>query len=948
MPNNDDQWKNPFEKNVVEDWNVEKFPENYKELVSCFHPPNWMDEIESAEVKAKIVMGGRGSGKSHILKMLSVQAVLSDLRIKKRKEGKEKLKLDDYKKSYFGAYIKADLFSPLSTGNITYLSIDKLKTLFEHLFNMQVGKVIINATMFLCNTLEDIPKKKEEIICLKLCKKFNQILKGSTFSDIINSLDDQVKEIQELVRYFPWYNDFSKFKDKIRFTAAPDFIIDLFDIIRMEILNDKSLFILLDEYEELDEYQQVFINNLIRSRTLIFRIASRIGGIKTLEYAKDKELDEIHDYKIIPLHFEVSKDERKDYKDFLKNVFINRLQVYGKYKIKDPKKLLPKPVLQDEKLTEEEIQQELKEIREGLKKKKEIGDPEQYWKRFREHYKEAAVYRLLRKKGRDKLYAGFDEYVGLSSGIVRQFILLCHEAFSIAHRRGIDIENGKPISVEIQSKAAEKESTELLYLELQKSPSWYGPKLVRFIQDLGRILQAKVYYSTEPQANRFEIIDSEKFNIEEYKIPREIIENGLRLPHFLSETSFKPKQPWYSFSFTFSLNRIFAPALKIPPEKRWRTPLRASELKHLFSDEMREETIEGIIEQITGKKRVVRGKRDRKEEFVGKQRSISEESITLANCPVTGYGCKRNLMKYPLAEGRVKAFLAVPFDKHSWVFDSRRWIKNAMTDQFKIRCVDVDDYPVIKGGQILCKICSCVRQMPIGLFEITELNPNVIFELGMATALNKLNFMLVYEEKIPHEYKSNYPPKPLSGIEYIPYEMSENAIIKTLKERILPTITEAINYEQNQWCWLLRVECPHQEIRPQPKKILIGLPYDKNPEFFGEVENLLKDILENMSDEYDVEAFKPAQSLSELCQICQKVRESSFCIVDTTSNDTSMLFALGVAFGKDRKFIQLHDSSFSPERPISDLRSWAIEYRNLNELNKSIVEELPKRLGEEQ
>lgn len=945
MPNNNDLWNNPFEKSVVEDWKVENFPENYKELVSCFHPPNWIGEIESTEVKPKIVMGGRGSGKSHILRMLSVQAVLNDLRIKK--EEKEKLKLEDYKKPYFGAYIKTHLFSPLSTGNITYLSINQLKTLFEHLFNMQVGKVIINAAMFLCDTIEDIPKEKEEIICLKLCEKFNQILKGSTFLDIINSLDAQVTEIQELVRYFPWYNDFSRFKDKIHFTTAPDFIIDLFDIIRREILKDKTLLILLDEYEELDEYQQIFINRLIRSRTLIFRIASKIGGIKTIEYAKDKELDEIHDYKIIPLHFEISKEERRDYKILLENVFINRLKVYGDYKIKNPVKLLPEPTLKDEKLTKEELQRELKEIREGLKKKKDIKDPEQYWKTFKEHYKEAAVYRLLRKKGRDKLYAGFDEYVGLSSGVVRQFILLCHEAFSIANQRGINIEAGEPIPIEIQSKAANKESIELL--EIKTGSSEYGSKLVRFIKDLGRILQAKLYYSSEPQANRFEIVDSEKFNIDEYKIPREIIENGLRLPHFLSESSFKPKQPQYSFSFTFSLNWIFAPALKIPPEKRWQTPLRAYELRDICSDNMREEVIEKIIEQIRGKKRITRGKKGRKEQSIIKQRSVLEEPITLTNCPVTDHGCNQNLVKCPLIEAKAKAFLAVPFDVHSWVFDPRRWIKNAMTDQFKIRCVDVDEYPIIKGGQILCKICSCVRQMPIGLFEITELNPNVIFELGMATALNKLNFMLVYEEKIPDEYKSEYPPKPLSGIEYISYEIGENAIIKTIKEKILPTITEAIKHEQNQWCSILRGDCPRKEIRPQPMKILIGLPYDKNPEFFGEVENLLKNIiLENMSGKYNVEAFNPAQSLSELCQICQKVRESSFCIVDTTDNDTSMLFALGVAFGKDRKFIQLHNSSFSRERPISDLRNWAIEYGNLEDLKKSIVEELPKRLGEEQ
>jgi len=329
------EWINPFLKSIVEDWKVENYPENYKELVSCFHPPSWIYQIESTEVKAKIVMGGRGSGKSHILRMLSVQAMLNGLKIKLKKE---ELKLSDFKKPYFGAYIKAVLFSPLSTSNITYLSVDQLKTLFEHLFNMQVGKVIINAAKFLCDTVEDIPKEKEKIICLKLCEKFNQFLKGETFSDIIDSLDAQITEIQRIVKYFTFNPDFSKFEEKIHFTNAPDFINDLFDIIRLEILKDKSLLILLDEYEELDTYQQVFINNLIRDRTLIFRIASKIGGITTLNYTKDKELDEIHDYDIISLHFKVSKDERGEYKELLRNVFINRLNIYGNYKIKPPEK----------------------------------------------------------------------------------------------------------------------------------------------------------------------------------------------------------------------------------------------------------------------------------------------------------------------------------------------------------------------------------------------------------------------------------------------------------------------------------------------------------------------------------------------------------------------------------------------------------------------------------
>ena len=296
--------------------------------------------------------------------------------------------------------------------------------------------------------------------------------------DVIGSLNTQVGIIQKIVKEFPWHKDFSRFEGEINFTSAPDFIRQLFDVIRNDILKDKALFLLLDEYDELDEYQQEFINSLIRTRTLTFKIASKIGGIKTLEYTTGKELDEIHDYDpIIPLHFETAREKIHSYQNLLENIFIRRLNVYGNYKVNDPGKLLITPTLADEKITKKEMQQELKKTHASLKKKREITNPEDYWRNFEGHYREAAIYRLLRGKGRDKLYAGFDEYVSLSSGIARQFILLCRDSFSLAHARGIAVEEGKPIPLRIQSEAAANLSRNLLLIETIKTiPSGYGPK----------------------------------------------------------------------------------------------------------------------------------------------------------------------------------------------------------------------------------------------------------------------------------------------------------------------------------------------------------------------------------------------------------------------------------------------------------------------------------------
>ena len=86
MHNNETNWQNPFEKNLLEDWRLEEFPQNYREVVTCFFPPDFMNKLESVDVKPKILMGGRGTGKSHILRMLSIQSVVNRIKIRKAEE----------------------------------------------------------------------------------------------------------------------------------------------------------------------------------------------------------------------------------------------------------------------------------------------------------------------------------------------------------------------------------------------------------------------------------------------------------------------------------------------------------------------------------------------------------------------------------------------------------------------------------------------------------------------------------------------------------------------------------------------------------------------------------------------------------------------------------------------------------------------------------------------
>lgn len=937
-------WSNPFSEDRVEDWRVEEHPENYKKIASLFSPPDFMEKLEDTAItKAIFVYGGRGCGKSHILRRMSIQSEIENLVSKYN----EDLKFDNFEKSYFGIYVKTDRFSPLSNENITYLGVDKLAVLFEHLFNLEVTKSIIEGIKFVIKHFEEIPSTTENAICEKIDAYLNS--KGiKSFSNILSYLDCQAKAITKLTKNYVFDDDYSKYSKDIEFTQVPDFILKIYDIISNEIslLKGKSLILLLDEFESLDENQQSIINQIIKSRRLTLRIAVKIRGIKTLNTKTGQNLEELHDYLSIDLHFNLDNKNISKYKSLLRTIFEKRLlfkDVYEGSKGNNPEVLLPSPSLKDVGITEEEIINKLIEMGNVIKKGKKDTNSKVHLDNYKGHYRKAAIFRILRDKGKNKHFAGFDEYVSLSSGIVRLFIWLCREAFALAYQNNIDVLSGKPINVSLQSRAALNVAKNELTITIPRAiNSIYASKLAYFIHDIGQILRAKLYYSTEPQANRIEIVDPEMLDKEEYNIPKELIESGMDLPVFFYASSFKPRDMKTPFPDTFMLNRIFAPLLQVPLESRWRTKITSDELKALCLSESRGEALAEIVNKIKNKHKNVRKKKGSINKEQKGQKSLAleiefQKPITLANCPVTGSGCDRTLKCYDKSSKTIiNAFLAIEFDDDSWTHDPRRWIKDELLE-YGIVCKDIGEFDNL--NYFLCKYCSCVRQYKYGLFEITELNHNVIFEFGMATGLNRTNFLFVFKKKIPPQHKNDYPPAFLNGIEYIPYDLSPQAISKVLREKVKPVIDALEESDDNKECRIISSQCPHKTISTDKKRIFVGLP---SGEIFNEVYSTIEEITKPL--DYIIDRHLPAKSLDETCQICIKVKESSICIIDTTYNDFSMLFALGIAFGKDKKFIQLHNIGLDNDRPISDLRKWAIEYRNIEKLKTHLVEELPKRL----
>jgi len=132
-----------------------------------------------------------------------------------------------------------------------------------------------------------------------------------------------------------------------------------------------------------------------------------------------------------------------------------------------------------------------------------------------------------------------------------------------------------------------------------------------------------------------------------------------------------------------------------------------------------------------------------------KEEPIKVEKIL---CPFTTSECvyKDNL-------NEKMTFVGMPFSADSvdiYAFGIRPAIEEAGLKAWR-----ADEIP--STGPLFCKICSAIRQSGLVVIDISGANPNVMFELGMATALEKRVILLKN-----HKYSV---PSDLAGFEYVEY-----------------------------------------------------------------------------------------------------------------------------------------------------------------------------------
>ena len=291
-------WENPFENYVVD-----------------------ITEAEvSSDTKPIVFTGGRGTGKTMILKYFDLSSEIV-------RAGREKKDLNSFlmKNKYIGLYLRFDV--PLLMGfKGLRLNEEAWEVIFAHFFEMVLAKTIIDSIgKLLINGVVD--ENCEDL----LVKKFNELIPIDATS---------VKEISDWFRqqinYVNTFRNNRVFEDLI---FKPIKIFAMGELSRPFIANLKetcpilekiNFLALLDEYENFLEYQQRVVNSILKfADNIAFRVGMRPTGFHTFDtVSEDEFIKEKRDYRNILLENPlIKKDgEGANYITFLKAVAEKRLK----------------------------------------------------------------------------------------------------------------------------------------------------------------------------------------------------------------------------------------------------------------------------------------------------------------------------------------------------------------------------------------------------------------------------------------------------------------------------------------------------------------------------------------------------------------------------------------------------------------------------------------------
>lgn len=646
--------RKPFDVVRAEDFGRDLY-EFYQPLETLIRRVSGVDITGSRPV---FLIGGRGTGKTMVLKFLSFEMQLKDFMRKTLSQHKS-LKLvsaqEIYRfleeKTFVGIYLRfrtteydsmkeelAQLFKP-------YLSIKLAEQLFNFLKILKSSGMIPYSleerisSNFIAQIREPEPKAKRSFDgVLKLIKK-----------DLLPLFETILMK-----RPYCTIDEISK-KYTIPLVLSERVIFGLSDFVFAEVdfLRGKNLFILLDELEYLNDYQKRCIGGLVKDSdetAVIFKIGSRYMP-KELPVGESNEvLQEPHDFRVIHItdalnaayRLRTHAGKRTDYFSLIANILNKRLEKSNYFKsrgITSVEQLFPDLSIEEEAISlvrertkhwdsfknflrRSKSEEEIRRVLDYLKypdnpiieklnmllvyrgyppkeiKKMLDGYLLHRNRRYAHLYRKNALnllFQLYSDYRVEKKYVGITVFGYLSSGIIRNAIEICNQALNTAYNFGYEPDIEKPVENHHQDAGA-KYHAQLQYDDILRIPHNIGGEVQDLINQLGTIFRDLHLnrYLVEPEPTHFETTYSELTGR-----AKEVFDVASRYSYLQKKRSMQPKSSDETKKDDYLINRVFAPLFKISYRVRGRTRIKASQIQSLIvgNEEEKKQTRREVIRE---------------------------------------------------------------------------------------------------------------------------------------------------------------------------------------------------------------------------------------------------------------------------------------------------------------------------------------------------------------
>ena len=610
--------------------------------------PPFIELLDLKEArKPRVIVGGRGCGKTMLLRYLSHDSAFSSNRNTVPAETLRSV----------GLYWRADTQFANAMA-MRDQPDDVWESAFNHLLAIAIGREVLASLRSIAKSnLDSISQRDLEELDLSPISDLDGTLPPS-FVDLEHALEKCWWTLQF------WVNDVRK-TEQPRFLPGRHFILALIQIIQrhLPIIADTVFHVYIDEYENLREYQQTIIHTCMKhseaSDSLIFNLAVKQNAFTNPSTLASESLANIHDWRYYNLEAYLLE---KQFRVFAAEILYLHLANAGYPdipievdKLRDPayvqyrrtasyaemvlgqiRKIFPE--LSGQELASSVFEQPalskkwLAQVKTALRHRKSKADPTVFLRRNQPMASIVVSALLWRKsigpeeverqldlldRGMDNrftgtsdwihnnfvgcllqlykpharacpFYAGFNTFCEIAHGNIRHLLELCHKSVQQALRE--EASESIRISPDHQATAARLASAD--FLGEIRSFGRFGNQLHTFVLRLGSLFAIAHQRPTqsEPEVSHFAVgRGQQELGDTDYSFLAEAVKCSV----LFNERQTKQKEEYVPAGREYILNPIYAPYFHISYRKRRSLILNSDDLRTLIKGDY--ETVRSLL-----------------------------------------------------------------------------------------------------------------------------------------------------------------------------------------------------------------------------------------------------------------------------------------------------------------------------------------------------------------